>query len=65
MGAILNVKEAAARTGLSHNTLNNLRCVGGGPRFLKLGRSVRYSETDVEAWLSARSVGSTSECAAA
>jgi predicted DNA-binding transcriptional regulator AlpA len=58
MGAIFDVKGAAARTGLSAATLNNLRSTGGGPRFLKLGRAVRYSETDVE-------VGSTSECATA
>lgn len=61
MGSIFDVKQAAERTGLSANTLNNLRSIGGGPRFLKLGRAVRYSETDLEAWLSARVVGSTSE----
>jgi predicted DNA-binding transcriptional regulator AlpA len=55
MGSIFGVKEAAA---------NNLRSIGGGPRFLKLGRAVRYSESDLDAWLSARVVGSTSERAA-
>ncbi|RYG87178.1 MAG: DNA-binding protein [Alphaproteobacteria bacterium] len=65
MGSIVNTKGAAERTGLAVATLNNLRSVGGGPRFLKLGRAVRYSEADLEAWLSARVVGSTSERAAA
>jgi predicted DNA-binding transcriptional regulator AlpA len=65
MGSIFDVKQAAERTGLSAKTLNNLRSIGGGPRFLKLGRAVRYSEAELEAWLSARVIGSTSERVAA
>ncbi len=65
MTAVLNVKQAAVRTGLSAHTLNNMRCSGTGPRYLKLGRAVRYSENELEAWLSARAVTSTSQQAAA
>ena len=65
MGAIFDVRGAAERTGLSANTLNNLRSSGGGPKFLKLGRAVRYSEADINAWLAARVVSSTSQRVAA
>ena len=65
MGAIFDVRGAAERTGLSANTLNNLRSTGGGPKFLKLGRAVRYSEADINAWLAARVVSSTSQRVAA
>lgn len=61
MGAALDTHEAAVRTGLAASTLRKLRLTGEGPRFLKLGRAVRYRDTDLEAWLNARSVQSTSE----
>lgn len=32
-------------------TLANWRYQGRGPRFVKVGRHVRYRRTDVEAWL--------------
>ena len=61
MTIALDTHEAANRTGLSASTLRKLRLTGRGPKFLKLGRSVRYRETDIEAWLEARAVQSTSE----
>jgi hypothetical protein len=49
-------------------TLNKLRCVGGGPRFVRFGgRKVAYPEQALLAWLSGRltpEVASTSEYAA-
>ena len=59
--ALLRTANAAAMTGLSISTLNKLRCSGGGPPFLKLGRAVRYARQDVENWLASRRVRSTSE----
>ena len=32
-------------------TLANWRYQGRGPRFIKVGRAVRYRRSDVEAWL--------------
>jgi predicted DNA-binding transcriptional regulator AlpA len=32
-------------------TLANWRYLGKGPRFVKVGRRVRYRRSDVEAWL--------------
>lgn len=52
---------AAAFLGLAAQTLRKLRITGDGPPFLKLGRAVRYRPTDLEAWLSARVMTSTSD----
>lgn len=65
MGAALDTHEAAARTGLASSTLRKLRLTGHGPRFVKLGRAVRYRESDLDAWLEERCVSSTSESLAA
>ena len=58
---LLRTSGAAAITGLSLSTLNKLRCSGGGPVFLKLGRAVRYKPVDLKNWLDSRRVMSTSE----
>jgi excisionase family DNA binding protein len=58
---ILTTREAAEATGLAVPTLNKLRVYGGGPPFLKLGRSVRYRLDDLQAWLESRLVSNTSE----
>ena len=61
MNLALDTHQAAARTGLSSSTMRKLRLTGCGPKFLKLGRAVRYRETDLNAWLDEREVSSTSE----
>ncbi len=63
MRVFLNEAEAAARARLSPKTLRNLRCAGGGPVFIKVGglRRVVYDAADVDAWLDAQKVRSTSE----
>lgn len=55
------VPEAAQYLGLSESHLNTLRWSGGGPAFLKLGRSVRYEKSDLDAWLAERKRRSTAE----
>jgi len=45
--------EVAARLGVSPFTLRAWRYRGVGPRFLKLGRAVRYRPDDVDAYLRA------------
>ncbi|WP_291062792.1 helix-turn-helix domain-containing protein [Hyphomonas sp.] len=47
----IDTPAVAEITGLSIKTLNTWRCRGGGPRFLKLGRSVRYRRRAVLQWL--------------
>lgn len=47
--------ELARRVSVSTAVLRKWRREGKGPRFLKLGRLVRYLVSDVDAWLEARS----------
>lgn len=55
----LNVKQAAEHVGLSVSQMNKMRCFGGGPGFMKLGRAIRYSVEDLNAWMEARKRVST------
>ena len=47
----------AMRLGVSRSTLQSWRYAGRGPRFIKLGRLVRYRNTDVDAFLQAQTRG--------
>jgi len=58
---VVNETAAAQNLGLAVSTIQKLRLRGGGPKFLKLGRAVRYRVADLESWLDARVLGSTSE----
>jgi excisionase family DNA binding protein len=60
---LLDQREAARLLRLSERTLERLRLSGGGPLYVKCGRSVRYRAHDLEAWISARVVSSTSDVA--
>ncbi len=53
--------EAAELLRISTSYLMKARLRGDGPRYRKVGRSVRYSETDLMDWLRSRSRTSTSE----
>lgn len=53
----LDERALAGRLGLACVTLQVWRSKGKGPPFLKLGRVVRYSWTDVSIWLDAQRVG--------
>jgi predicted DNA-binding transcriptional regulator AlpA len=57
---LLTQRDAATLLCLSQRTLERLRVTGAGPRYVKAGRSVRYREADLEAWIAARVVDSTS-----
>ncbi len=54
-------KEAADYSNFSVRTLQKWRVVGGGPKFLKVGRSVRYRLEDLDAFLDAGVRRNTSE----
>lgn len=57
---VLTTKEAAAFLKCSRQFLEIARVKGGGPKYSKVGRMVRYSRPDLEAWLAKRSKKSTS-----
>ena len=46
-------RELAARLNVSISTLRNWRVARRGPRFLKLGRAVRYRESDIAEFMAA------------
>lgn len=60
-GGLIDTQAAAEWLGLAPSTLRNLRCKGGGPPAIKIGRSIRYDPAELDKWLSARSVNSTSQ----
>ncbi len=62
---LLTTEEAARYVALSRSTLEKMRVTGGGPRFFKNPHAVRYRRADLDAWISSKVVGSTSELAAA
>lgn len=64
--AIFTETEAATYLGgetspIPKATLRYWRCVGGGPDFIKMGRSVRYSQAALDDYLERNSKNSTSE----
>jgi hypothetical protein len=61
----LNTEEAGAHIKRAPSTLEKLRVYGGGPRYSKQGRSVRYRLSDLNAWMESGLVTSTSEREAA
>lgn len=52
---------AAEFLGLSPRTLQRWRVEGVGPRWRKLGRSVRYSKEDLRRWAEEQSRQSTAD----
>ena len=56
----LTEREVADMLGLSAATLRAWRHRGKGPRFLRLGRSVRYLPSDVADFVRASAVDTTS-----
>ncbi len=60
-GSLLTVRQAGEALGVSKACLDGWRCRGGGPRYLKIGRLVRYEESALAAWLESRRRVSTSD----
>ncbi len=60
---LINTKQLAQLIDSSEPSLARMRCQGGGPRFIKIGRSVKYRLVDVEEWLATCERQSTSEAA--
>jgi hypothetical protein len=65
MGTSLLTPEAFYHAGgPAPKTQANWRVMGIGPKFIKVGRLVRYHPDDVAAWINTRRVQSTSEATA-
>jgi len=55
-GCLLDERAAAQRLACSVALLRKWRLYGGGPRYHRLGRLVRYSEADLETFIQQRRV---------
>lgn len=54
---LIDEAALATRLGVSRSTLQSWRYGGRGPRFIKLGRMVRFRNADVDAYLRANTRG--------
>ncbi len=57
----IDTAAAAARLGVETTTLQNWRWSGDGPRYVKVGRLVRYRLSDLADWLDQQTRTSTSD----
>lgn len=60
-GKLLSTSAAAEHLSVSEKTLAQWRWRGGGPKFCKLGRLVRYRIEDLNSFVASRSKASTSD----
>lgn len=58
---LLDTERVAKVCGLHEVTLRKWRITGEGPRFVRLGRAVRYRRADLDAYLARRAFTSTTE----
>jgi predicted DNA-binding transcriptional regulator AlpA len=58
---LLHPRDVAKLLGVSTSWLAKARLSGNGPRFVKIGRAVRYLESSLKEYIKARMRGSTSE----
>jgi Helix-turn-helix domain len=61
--AVLSPLQAARYLGVAQATLSKMRCWGGGPEYLKLGRKVVYDRGALDAWRNERRARNTSDAA--
>jgi predicted DNA-binding transcriptional regulator AlpA len=54
---LLNEHDVARITGMSVASVRRWRLLRQGPKYLKIGASVRYKPEDVSAWLASRPTG--------
>ena len=61
MDPLLHPRDAAKMLQVSLSWLAKSRLRGDGPRYVKIGRAVRYPESSIREYIKARMRGSTSE----
>jgi hypothetical protein len=64
MQTLLTQREAADALRLSERTLERYRVSGEGPSYVKAGKRVMYRPADLDTWVKARVVTSTSDTGA-
>ena len=58
---LLTIQQAAWLLRILRKTLKRMRVEGRGPKFVKIGRCVRYRQGDLLAWITTNTHQSTSE----
>jgi predicted DNA-binding transcriptional regulator AlpA len=58
---LLSSKDVAKILKCSKNTVDKWRLYGGGPKFVRVGKSVRYSPREIEAYIARSTAASTSD----
>jgi len=58
---LVDEKAMAAQLGVQTKTCQMWRLRGYGPPFIKVGRLVKYLESDIQAWIESQRRQSTSE----
>ena len=58
---LLDTTQLCELLGIGHKAVEKWRLHGKGPRFIKVGKLVRYDEADVFAWIEERKRGNTSQ----
>jgi hypothetical protein len=58
---LFDTEHVAKEWGFSEVTLRKWRITGDGPRFVRLGRAIRYRKADLEAFLARRAFSTTTE----
>ena len=58
---LLSLDQTCNHLGVSRETMAHWRVSGSGPKFIKVNRRIAYDPKDIEDWLDARRVSSTSE----
>jgi len=61
LDTLLTGREAASLLRLSERTLERHRTAGTGPRYVALGRAIRYRRRDLLDWIESGTRQSTSE----
>jgi predicted DNA-binding transcriptional regulator AlpA len=54
---LLNERDVARITGLSVASVRRWRLLRQGPKYIKIGASVRYKSEDLSTWLASRPTG--------
>lgn len=57
MDTLRNTAQVAEQLQVAEQTLRYWRHVGSGPPSIKVGRGVRYRQSDVDAWLADNTKG--------
>lgn len=53
---LLDAAAVAGRLGVSIHTLAQWRYAGSGPRYMRVGKHVRYRWSDIEIWLAEQTI---------